>query len=367
MDRLRSDRPGHSAVGGPEGDEGSDPRATVQLVKAAEDETRCSPPLWPSPPSPGPDGGSWWRSSGRTSTSSRPGPDRPIADGVPGEQHTGPTKTHQAWDIALDPSASRCSPAVGLHGGSVERAESPLVPDPYVLSYNANGATPANPDTLTHGFGSSARRWRRRRSSNCARRSRGQADRPGAGGAVAVPVPRSSPLLGDHADRRRRRIRTVADRHGHARATMTLDLYAHALPGAGPGRRRVAGESPDDLEVVAEGEVSPSSSSGLDECSDRSLVGDDPLPRVAAVALRMADEPSLPPSTSSSPSMNSILSAGREPFLVERRNQMVPKSGNGMAVPNVRPQDPHLTLSSRPERGTARPTVRAMLSEGRAP
>jgi integrase len=25
-------------------------------------------------------------------------------------------------------------------------------------------------------------------------------------------------------------IRTVAERHGHARATMTLDLYAHALP-----------------------------------------------------------------------------------------------------------------------------------------
>jgi integrase len=25
-------------------------------------------------------------------------------------------------------------------------------------------------------------------------------------------------------------VRTVADRHGHARATMTLDRYAHALP-----------------------------------------------------------------------------------------------------------------------------------------
>jgi integrase len=25
-------------------------------------------------------------------------------------------------------------------------------------------------------------------------------------------------------------IRTVSERHGHAKATMTLDLYAHALP-----------------------------------------------------------------------------------------------------------------------------------------
>jgi integrase len=25
-------------------------------------------------------------------------------------------------------------------------------------------------------------------------------------------------------------VRTVADRHGHARATMTLDRYGHALP-----------------------------------------------------------------------------------------------------------------------------------------
>ncbi|MGH9101998.1 MAG: hypothetical protein ACRDYD_03295 [Acidimicrobiales bacterium] len=25
-------------------------------------------------------------------------------------------------------------------------------------------------------------------------------------------------------------IRTVSERHGHARATMTLDRYAHALP-----------------------------------------------------------------------------------------------------------------------------------------
>ena len=28
-----------------------------------------------------------------------------------------------------------------------------LVADPYVLSYNANGALPANPDTFTHRFG----------------------------------------------------------------------------------------------------------------------------------------------------------------------------------------------------------------------
>ena len=33
-----------------------------------------------------------------------------------------------------------------------ERAESPLVADPYVLSYQAHGGTPVGPDTISHRF-----------------------------------------------------------------------------------------------------------------------------------------------------------------------------------------------------------------------
>ncbi len=48
--------------------------------------------------------------------------------------------------------------------------------------------------------------------------------------AVAVPIPRLrhfsvTTLIAAGVD-----VRTVADRHGHANATMTLNRYAHALP-----------------------------------------------------------------------------------------------------------------------------------------
>ena len=70
------------------------------------------------------------------------------------------------------------------------RAESPLVADPFVLSYNANGAVPANPDTFTHRFGRlcetmEAPALAKLRKSN----PEGEARRPRTGGSVAVPVP----------------------------------------------------------------------------------------------------------------------------------------------------------------------------------
>ena len=60
-----------------------------------------------------------------------------------GEQHTGPTKTHAAREIALDELGvevleRRWDDMDDLSGW----AESPLVSDPFVLSYNANGAMP---------------------------------------------------------------------------------------------------------------------------------------------------------------------------------------------------------------------------------
>jgi integrase len=149
-----------------------------------------------------------------------------------GQQHTGPTKTHAIRDIALDPVCvevlmQRWAFMLNLS----EQAESPLVPDPYVLSYNANGATPVNPDTLTHRF-----------SQLCVVQERPALERlretnPKAKRANLVPGEQwpyrfhdlrhfsVTTLIAAGIDPR-----TVADRHGHAQVTMTLNRYAHALP-----------------------------------------------------------------------------------------------------------------------------------------
>jgi integrase len=152
-----------------------------------------------------------------------------VADG---EQHEGETKTHQARTLALDPIAvelfkRRWSYMVDLSA----EVDSPLVDDPYVLSYNGNGALAVNPDTLTHKFGALCEAMelpalKRLRKTN-----------PKAERTDLTPKQRwpfrfhdlrhfsVTTLIAAGVD-----IRTVAERHGHARATMTLDRYAHALP-----------------------------------------------------------------------------------------------------------------------------------------
>ena len=75
------------------------------------------------------------------------------------EQHIGPTKTHASRDLALDPVGVRVLEFRWAYATELaEIADSPLDDDPYVLSYNANGALPVNPDTLTHRFGSLCRK-----------------------------------------------------------------------------------------------------------------------------------------------------------------------------------------------------------------
>jgi integrase len=149
-----------------------------------------------------------------------------------GEHHVGSTKTHASRVLALDPAAV----AVLKHRWAemedlAIRAESPLVTDPFVLSYNANGAIPANPDTFTHRFAALCdameepalkRLWKKH---------------PRAKRADLATKDRwpyrfhdlrhfsVTTLIAAGVD-----VRTVAERHGHARATMTLDRYAHALP-----------------------------------------------------------------------------------------------------------------------------------------
>jgi integrase len=76
-----------------------------------------------------------------------------------GEQHIGPTKTHASRELALDPVCVRVLKFRWAYAVELaESADSPLDDDPYVLSYNANGALPVNPDTLTHRFGSLCRK-----------------------------------------------------------------------------------------------------------------------------------------------------------------------------------------------------------------
>jgi len=149
-----------------------------------------------------------------------------------GEQHTGPTKTHQSRDIAVDPVCveilnRRWAYMVDLS----ERAESPLVPDPFVLSYNANGALSVNPDTFTHGFGKLCVAMELPALKKL-RKTKPKAKRtelaPGQQWPFRFHDLRHfsvTTLIAAGVD-----VRTVADRHGHARATMTLDRYAHALP-----------------------------------------------------------------------------------------------------------------------------------------
>lgn len=128
-----------------------------------------------------------------------------VVDGV---TYIGDTKTHAARRIALDESAiavlrDRWAFMVDLS----ERAESALVSDPFVLSYQAHGGTPVSPDTISHRFAEIAKATGIKCHLHSLRH-------------FSVTT-----LIAAGVD-----IRTVAERHGHAHATMTLNRYSHALP-----------------------------------------------------------------------------------------------------------------------------------------
>jgi integrase len=149
-----------------------------------------------------------------------------------GEHHTGPTKTHAARQIALDPICvevlrRRWDYMVDL----ADRAESPLIEDPYVLSYNANGEVAASPDTFTHRFGALCEKMELP-ALKLLRKKQPDAKRTDLHPKDRWPYRfhdlrhfSVTTLIAGGVD-----IRAVAERHGHARATMTLDRYAHALP-----------------------------------------------------------------------------------------------------------------------------------------
>jgi len=143
---------------------------------------------------------------------------------VAGERIEGPTKTHQVRQIALDEVAVEM---LRRHWAFVrdrsELVESPLVEDPFVLSYQAHSGTPVGGGTLSHNF-----------TALCATVEREETK--AKGGKLSA-----SERYGFHFHELRHfsvttlmaagvDVRTVAERHGHAQATMTLNRYAHALP-----------------------------------------------------------------------------------------------------------------------------------------
>jgi len=149
-----------------------------------------------------------------------------------GEQHIGPTKTHAVRGVALD---DVCVEVLNRRWEYMiqlsEEAESPLVADPYVLSYNANGAVPANPDTFTHRFTAVCEAMEKPALEEL-RKTMPTAKRTDLAAGERWPFRfhdlrhfSVTTLIAAGVD-----VRTVAARHGHAQVTMTLNRYAHALP-----------------------------------------------------------------------------------------------------------------------------------------
>lgn len=135
----------------------------------------------------------------------------------------GPTKTHQGRRVALDDIGVQ---VLQRHWRFVrERSklvESSLVEDPYVLSYQAHCGTAVSPDTLTHRFSALCDAVEAKQRAGA---KRGQKVERYGFHFHELRHFSVTTLLAAGVD-----IRTVAERHGHAQATMTLNRYAHALP-----------------------------------------------------------------------------------------------------------------------------------------
>jgi integrase len=151
---------------------------------------------------------------------------------IGGETHIGPTKTHQVRRAALDEVGVALlrrrweqMAAISTH------ADSPLTDDPFVLSPNANGARTLNPDSLTHRFSALCRRLEKAALEEL-RHPKPKATNRDLPAAARWPFRfhdlrhfSVTTLIAAGVD-----VRTVAERHGHAQAIMTLNRYAHALP-----------------------------------------------------------------------------------------------------------------------------------------
>jgi integrase len=159
---------------------------------------------------------------------------------VGGTTHVRGTRTHAARRVALDEVGvgtlrRRWDFMVELS----ERAGSPLIEDPYVLSYNADAGRSVGPDTLTHRFAALCRELEQPARKTAIKAGRELKD------SERWPFRfhdlrhfSVTTLIAAGVD-----IRTVAERHGHAQATMTLNRYARALPERDREAARVLGRA----------------------------------------------------------------------------------------------------------------------------
>jgi integrase len=126
---------------------------------------------------------------------------------TPGRLHMGDTKTHQVRNIALDRGAVDLLAERRLDQEKYGRTVGvELVPDPYVLSRDADASQPCLPDGLGRAY------WRLTRELGI--RTRFHDLRHFS----------TTQLIGAGID-----VRTVAGRLGHADASTTLRVYTHVL------------------------------------------------------------------------------------------------------------------------------------------
>jgi integrase len=125
----------------------------------------------------------------------------------------GPTKTHQVRRLSLDPVAVAVLERRRADQERLsDRAMSPLVADPWILSRRADGAQQCLPDGLTHGF------------------ARLQVDAGiTVGGKARYRFHDLRHFSATTAIAAGVDIRSVAGRLGHADASTTLRIYAHAV------------------------------------------------------------------------------------------------------------------------------------------
>jgi integrase len=127
-----------------------------------------------------------------------------VIDGVATE---GQTKTHQRRGVALDDALFALLEKRRADQGAYARQVGvDLVPDPFILSSSADGGQPYQPDTLTDYYKRAAKRLG---ITTHFHELRHFAATTAIAGGIDV--------------------RTVAGRLGHADASVTLRVYAHAL------------------------------------------------------------------------------------------------------------------------------------------
>ena len=129
---------------------------------------------------------------------------------VEGQLIEGDTKTHASRRVAIDDYlVQRLQERLAHQREAAQVRGIELGKDPYVLAHDDvhDGSRPTNPDVVSHRF----RRLARKLGTPCRLHDLRH---------FSVTT-----LIAAGID-----VRTVAERVGHAKATMTLDRYAHALP-----------------------------------------------------------------------------------------------------------------------------------------